>query len=54
MFVEKQITKKCHILHFAESFSGGVDLSGFGVDPVFQLSLAWEVSQQRHQLFIMS
>lgn len=54
MFVEKQITKQCHILHFAEPFSGGVDLSGFGVDPVFQLSLAWEVSQQRHQLFIMS
>jgi len=45
---------KCDRLHFAEPFSGGVDLSGFGVDPVFQLSLAWEVSQQRHQLFIVS
>lgn len=45
---------KCDRLHFAEPFSGGVDLSGFGVDPVCQLALAWEVSQQRHQLFIVS
>lgn len=35
MFVEKQIIKKCGRLHFVEPFSGGVDLFGFGVDPVF-------------------
>lgn len=44
MFVEKQIAKMCHRLHFGELLSSGFDLSGFGVDPVFKLFLVWKVS----------
>ena len=41
-------------LESGQLVAGSVDLLGFGVDPVLQLQLGGEVTQQGHQILIVA